>query len=73
MQIVTVFGTSRPKPGDLQYESARALGVEPAQKGRVVCRGGYAGVRKRPCWAPENLAGGRSPSQQILFVSRQRS
>ncbi|MGA9882668.1 MAG: LOG family protein [Candidatus Acidiferrales bacterium] len=44
MQIVTVFGSSRPKPDDPQYESARALGAALARKGWMVCSGGYAGV-----------------------------
>ncbi|MGH9688456.1 MAG: LOG family protein, partial [Candidatus Acidiferrales bacterium] len=44
MQIVTVFGGSRSKPDDPQYESARALGAALAQQGWVVCSGGYAGV-----------------------------
>ncbi|MGH9561038.1 MAG: LOG family protein, partial [Terracidiphilus sp.] len=44
MQIVTVFGSSRPRADDAQYASARALGAALAQKGWVVCSGGYAGV-----------------------------
>lgn len=44
VQIVTVFGSSRPRPHDEQYASARALGTALAEKGWVVCSGGYAGV-----------------------------
>lgn len=43
-QIVTVFGSSRSRPGHAEYASARALGAALAQKGWVVCSGGYAGV-----------------------------
>jgi uncharacterized protein (TIGR00725 family) len=43
-QIVTVFGSSRPKEGDPDYADAFALGRALAQGGFAVCSGGYAGV-----------------------------
>src|SRR5580658_5434358 len=43
-KIVTVFGSSRPKPGDPDYEEARALGNALAETGFAVCSGGYGGV-----------------------------
>jgi uncharacterized protein (TIGR00730 family) len=42
--IVTVFGSSRPRPGDPHYAEAQALGAALAAKGMVVCSGGYSGV-----------------------------
>ena len=42
--IVTVFGSSRPKNADGDYEEARALGAALAQAGFAVCSGGYGGV-----------------------------
>jgi len=42
--IVTVFGSSRPRPGDARYAEAQALGAELAAKGFAVCSGGYGGV-----------------------------
>ena len=42
--IVTVFGSSRPQPGDPEYETARQLGHELARSGFGVCTGGYAGT-----------------------------
>lgn len=42
--VITVFGSSRPQPGDADYEEARALGVELARRGFAVCTGGYGGV-----------------------------
>jgi uncharacterized protein (TIGR00725 family) len=42
--IVTVFGSSRPKAGDADYEEARALGKALAERGFAVCSGGYGGV-----------------------------
>lgn len=42
--IITVFGSSRPREGDGDYEQARALGRELAARGFRVCSGGYGGV-----------------------------
>jgi len=42
--IVTVFGSSRPREGDADYDEARALGRALAAKGLAVCSGGYGGV-----------------------------
>jgi uncharacterized protein (TIGR00725 family) len=43
-KIVTVFGSSRPKAGDSEYEEARELGKLLAQRGFAVCSGGFGGV-----------------------------
>ncbi len=43
-RIVTVFGSSRPRAGEPDYEEARALGTALARRGLVVCTGGYGGV-----------------------------
>src|SRR5215472_410710 len=42
--IVTVFGSSRPREGDTDYEEARVLGRALARHGFAVCSGGYGGV-----------------------------
>jgi uncharacterized protein (TIGR00725 family) len=42
--IVTVFGSSRPREGDSDYEEARVLGRALARHGFAVCSGGYGGV-----------------------------
>src|SRR3984893_3896709 len=42
--VVTVFGSSRPREGDADYEEARILGRALAKHGFSVCSGGYAGV-----------------------------
>src|SRR5215467_763892 len=42
--IVTVFGSSRPRENDPDYEEARVLGRALAKHGFAVCSGGYAGV-----------------------------
>ena len=43
-RIVTVFGSSRPREADPDYEEARALGHVLAENGFAVCSGGYGGV-----------------------------
>jgi uncharacterized protein (TIGR00730 family) len=43
-QIVTVFGSSRPRENDSEYEEARELGRTLAAHGFSVCSGAYGGV-----------------------------
>jgi len=43
-KIITVFGSSRPREGEAEYEEARALGKALAERGFAVCTGGYGGV-----------------------------
>src|SRR5580692_1650663 len=43
-QIVTVFGGSRPREGDGDYDEARVLGRALAKHGFAVCTGAYGGV-----------------------------
>ena len=42
--IISVFGSSRPREGDADYEDARELGRALAAHGFRVCSGGYGGV-----------------------------
>jgi uncharacterized protein (TIGR00725 family) len=42
--IVTVFGSSRPREGEADYEEACVLGRALAKHGFSVCSGGYGGV-----------------------------
>ena len=42
--VITVFGSSRPVPGDEDYEEGRALGRALAERGFEVCTGGYGGI-----------------------------
>jgi uncharacterized protein (TIGR00725 family) len=42
--IITVFGSSRPREGETDYEEARVLGRQLAESGFAVCSGGYGGV-----------------------------
>ena len=43
-KVITVFGSSRPREGDADYEQARALGRVLGERGWKVCTGGYGGV-----------------------------
>ncbi|HTR82571.1 MAG TPA: LOG family protein [Bacteroidota bacterium] len=42
--IITIFGSSRPRDGDPEYNEARVLGGLLATAGYVVCNGGYGGT-----------------------------
>lgn len=43
-KVISVFGSSAPKPGSAPYEAARTVGRLLAQAGMAVQTGGYSGV-----------------------------
>jgi uncharacterized protein (TIGR00730 family) len=43
-KTITVFGSSRPQPGEDQYKTAYELGVQLGKKGFNVCNGGFYGI-----------------------------
>jgi uncharacterized protein (TIGR00730 family) len=43
-RIITVFGSSRPRESDADYQEALALGRTLGEAGFAVCSGGYGGV-----------------------------
>lgn len=43
-KIISVFGSSAPKPGSADYEAARAVGRLLAERGFIVQTGGYSGI-----------------------------
>lgn len=43
-KVVTIFGSSKPKEGDAEYEFARSLGYELGRVGFTICNGGYGGI-----------------------------
>jgi uncharacterized protein (TIGR00725 family) len=67
-RIITVFGSSRPHPGDAEYEEARALGSELARLGFVVCSGGYGGVMEAVSRGAKE-AGGRTLGITAAFFN----
>ncbi|MGC1965689.1 MAG: LOG family protein [Candidatus Acidiferrales bacterium] len=58
-KIVTVFGSSRPRPGETQYSVAQELGRELARQKFIVCSGGYAGTMEAVSRGTKE-AGGRT-------------
>jgi uncharacterized protein (TIGR00730 family) len=44
MKVISVFGSSRPQPGDPDYQLAYKLGRQLAQAGFAVATGGYIGT-----------------------------
>jgi uncharacterized protein (TIGR00730 family) len=42
--VISVFGSSSPRPGSADYEAARTVGCLLAQAGFVVQTGGYSGI-----------------------------
>ncbi len=43
-RVVTIFGSSRPDAGTPAYIQAERLGLAIAQRGWVICNGGYGGT-----------------------------
>jgi uncharacterized protein (TIGR00730 family) len=43
-KVISVFGSSRPRDGEAQYQQAQKLGAALAESGFEVCTGGYGGV-----------------------------
>jgi uncharacterized protein (TIGR00730 family) len=43
-KVVTLFGSSKPQPGEPEYEIARKLGGLIAKAGFTICNGGYGGT-----------------------------
>jgi uncharacterized protein (TIGR00730 family) len=68
-KIVTVFGSSRPREGDAHYAQAHALGAALAEKGMIVCSGGYGGVMEAVSRGAKE-AGGRTLAVTAQFFKR---
>jgi uncharacterized protein (TIGR00730 family) len=66
--VVTVFGSSRPRAGEAEYEEARELGGELARRGFAVCSGGYGGVMEAVSRGAKE-AGGRTVGVTADFFS----
>jgi len=67
--IITVFGSSRPRPGDPDYEEARALGKALGGRGFAVCTGGYGGVMEAVSRGAKG-AGGKTYGVTAEFFER---
>ena len=69
-KIVTVFGSSRPREGDADYEEARALGQALAARGFQVCSGGYGGVMEAVSRGAKDAGGHTLAVTTRFFRSR---
>ena len=67
-KTITVFGSSRPREGDADYEEARSLGRALASRGFAICSGGYAGVMEAVSRGAKE-AGGRTIAVTARFFS----
>ncbi len=67
-RIITVFGSSRPHPGDAEYAEAHRLGAELGARGFTVCSGGYGGVMEAVSRGAKE-AGGRTLGITAEFFS----
>lgn len=43
-KVITIFGSSKVKEGETEYEFARMLGYELGKAGFIICNGGYSGI-----------------------------
>ena len=66
LRIISVFGSSRPREGETDYEEARALGRALAERGFAVCTGGYGGVMEAASRGAKE-AGGRTLAITATF------
>ena len=68
--IISIFGSSRPRDGDGDYDQARALGRELAARGFRVCSGGYGGVMEAASRGAKE-SGGRTLAVTAKFFRSQ--
>jgi uncharacterized protein (TIGR00725 family) len=65
-KIISIFGSSRPREGEADYEDARVLGQALAKAGFQVCSGGYGGVMEAASRGAKE-AGGRTVGITATF------
>lgn len=58
-KVITVFGSSRPRPGDAEYQLAHEVGKQLARAGFTVCNGGFGGIMEASARGAKE-AGGRT-------------
>ncbi len=71
MRTIAVFGSSEPRPGDLLYETARAVGRLLAGAGFRVVTGGYGGVMEGASRGAAEAGG--SPLGVVCGIFRERA
>ena len=65
-RMVTVFGSSRARRGDEEYEAAQRLGVAVAEHGWTLCNGGHDGTMEAAARGAKQ-AGGRTIGVSLGF------
>ncbi|MPZ14459.1 MAG: DNA-binding protein [Chloroflexi bacterium] len=55
--IVTVFGSSRERPGEMGYAAAKRLGKLIGARGWVLCNGGHDGTMEAAAWGAKEVGG----------------
>jgi uncharacterized protein (TIGR00725 family) len=68
-KIITVFGSSRPRVDDADYEEACTLGEALAENGFAICSGGYGGVMEAVSRGAKE-AGGKTYGITAEFFKR---
>lgn len=68
-KIITVFGSSRPEAGHVDYQEARVLGAALVRRGFAICTGGYGGVMEAASRGAKE-AGGKTYGITAEFFSR---
>lgn len=56
-KVITIFGSSRPKPGEPEYLLAYDIGRELASAGFTVCNGGYGGIMEASARGAKSAGG----------------
>ncbi len=68
-KVITVFGSSRPKESDPDYQEAFQLGYALGRAGFVICSGGYGGVMEAASRGAKE-AGGATIGVTAEFFAR---
>jgi uncharacterized protein (TIGR00725 family) len=55
--VISVFGSSRPREGEPEYIEAREVGRALAMEGFVVCNGGYGGIMEASARGAKEVGG----------------
>jgi uncharacterized protein (TIGR00730 family) len=56
-KIITIFGSSKPKPGEESYERAYLVGKTLAEAGFGICNGGYGGTMEAGSKGAKDVGG----------------
>ncbi len=67
--VVSVFGSSRPSPGDPEYAMAYEVGAELARAGFIVCSGGYGGIMEAVSRGAKDVSAPQDGSATIGIIT----